>query len=115
MMFGTLLKYPVGPWSTRSFQNGKQFLTTKATTALRNSNKVSQSSRKWLQRQGKDNYVKKAKAEGSPSRSIFKLEEIVRHIANIQDSKIPKEIKSKFLRKGDIVVDLGVSLLTMVS
>ncbi len=109
MRFVTLLKYPIGPWSTRSFQNGtKRFLT-------RNANKVSQSSMKWLQRQGKDTYVKKAKAEGSPSRSIFKLEEIVRHIANIQDSKIPKEIKSKFLQKGDIVIDLGVSLLIMVS
>ena len=62
--------------------------------------KVSQSSRNWLRRQEKDVYVKRARAEGSPSRSIFKLEQIVQRAQK----------KNKyFLRKDDAVIDLGVS------
>ena len=71
-------------------------------------NFTTQSSRKWLRRQGQDEYVKKAKATGSPSRSIFKLEEIVRYLKNSQ-KKIPNDVKSTFLCKGDTVIDLGVS------
>lgn len=64
-------------------------------------------------RQEKDEYVKRAKVEGSPSRAIFKLDEIFTRInneSNNQRGKRSKEAKTKFLRKGDIVVDLGVSL-----
>lgn len=60
----------------------------------------SQSSRNWLKRQKKDVYVKKAKAEGSPSRSIFKLEEIVQRV---------QKKNMNILRKDDVVIDLGVS------
>ena len=79
-----------------------------------NSSKLSQSSRKWLNRQQKDKYTKKAKADGSPSRSIFKLEEIAKHINNNRhNNKIPKEIRKqfKFLQPGDTVIDLGVSFV----
>lgn len=54
--------------------------------------------------------MKKAKAGGSPSRAIFKLEEIVKHVKN-RNNKFPKEekVKLKFLQPGDTVIDLGVS------
>jgi 23S rRNA U2552 (ribose-2'-O)-methylase RlmE/FtsJ len=83
--------------------------------------KLSQSSRKWLTRQQKDQYAKKAKKDGSPSRAIFKLEEIAKHINNHQSRKNlklsskeqAKEAKKfKFLQPKDIVVDLGVSTCT---
>ena len=72
--------------------------------------KLTQSSRKWLKRQEKDDYVKKAKADGSPSRAIFKLEEIVNHVKNRNNEfQREEEVKLKFLQPGDAIIDLGVS------
>ncbi len=70
--------------------------------------KLSQSSRNWLQRQEKDVYSKKARKEGSPSRSIFKLEEIVKNM-NTFNKRKSKGIKFNFLQKDDVVIDLGAA------
>ena len=51
------------------------------------------SSSRWRERQARDPYVRKARAEGLRSRAVFKLEEIER--------------KDQLLRPGAVVVDLG--------
>jgi len=71
--------------------------------------KLTQSSRKWLQRHEKDEYVKRAKSEKSPSRASFKLEEILVRINNKNNNKIPKDFNIAFLGVGNTVIDLGVS------
>jgi 23S rRNA (uridine2552-2'-O)-methyltransferase len=53
------------------------------------------SSRRWLDRQASDPYVKKARAEGWRSRAVFKLEEIHQ--------------RERLLRPGMTVVDLGAA------
>lgn len=55
----------------------------------------SDSSRRWLQRQQKDIYVKRAQQEGYRSRAAYKLLEL--------------NAKDKFLRPGMTVVDLGAA------
>eukprot|EP00957_Ditylum_brightwellii_P188332 14337841-Ditylum_brightwellii.AAC.1 len=53
------------------------------------------SSKAWLLRQSKDEYAHRARKEGSPSRAIYKLEQI-------------DESKRKHLfQTGNVVVDLG--------
>jgi 23S rRNA U2552 (ribose-2'-O)-methylase RlmE/FtsJ len=61
--------------------------------------KLSGSSLKWTQRHEKDPYVKKARLLGSPSRAIFKLEEI--------DSMVEKYMQQQIKRKRGSVADLG--------
>jgi 23S rRNA (uridine2552-2'-O)-methyltransferase len=53
------------------------------------------SSRRWLERQLNDPYVKRAKSEGYRSRAAYKLAEI--------------DDKAKFLKRGARVVDLGAA------
>jgi len=53
------------------------------------------SSRRWLERQASDPYVKKAQAEGWRSRAVYKLEEINK--------------RERLLRPGMTVVDLGAA------
>jgi 23S rRNA (uridine2552-2'-O)-methyltransferase len=53
------------------------------------------SSSRWKQRQAADPWVKKAQAAGWRSRAVFKLEEL--------------DKKSRLLRRGSIVVDLGAA------
>lgn len=55
----------------------------------------SKSSTRWLQRQGSDPYVARAKAQGYRSRAVFKLEEI-------QD-------KYNVITPGQLIVDLGAA------
>ena len=57
--------------------------------------KFSQSSQRWLRRQLKDPYVKKALTRGVRSRAAFKLEEIHQ--------------KYNLFQKGQVVVDLGAA------
>jgi len=57
--------------------------------------KQSKSSRQWLDRHFKDEYVKKAQQEGYRSRAAFKLLEI--------------QEKDKLFKPGQIVVDLGAA------
>ena len=57
--------------------------------------KLTESSRKWLQRQMNDPYVHKAKAQGYRSRAAFKLLEI--------------DAKYKILKPGSTVIDLGAA------
>ena len=53
------------------------------------------SSRRWLARQHKDEYVKRARQEGARSRATYKLEEMDR--------------RDRLLRPGMLVVDLGAA------
>lgn len=55
----------------------------------------SRSSQRWLARNAKDQYVKRARQEGARSRAIYKLEEIDR--------------RDRLLRPGMTVVDLGAA------
>lgn len=55
----------------------------------------SNSSRRWLDRQRRDPYVKQAREKGLPSRASFKLSEL--------------DQRERLLRKGMMVVDLGSS------
>ncbi len=87
--------------SSTSLRNGSR--------RKRDGSKLSQSSRIWLRRQEKDEYTKRARESGSPSRSIFKLEEIVKTIKNVKNKKTLKDINLSFLRRDDTVIDLGVS------
>lgn len=64
-------------------------------TEVRNIYMVSKSSKKWLDRQEKDYYVKKAKKEGLRSRAIFKLRQI--------------QEKHSFVKKDDVVLELGAA------
>lgn len=57
--------------------------------------KRSKSSREWLERQHKDEYVKRAIAEGYRSRAVYKLQEI--------------QARDKIFRHGMTVVDLGAA------
>jgi len=57
--------------------------------------KLSGSSLKWTQRHEKDPYVKNARILGSPSRAIFKLEEI--------DSMVNNYMQQQIKRKGGVV------------
>lgn len=57
--------------------------------------KITQSSRKWLERQLNDPYVKLAQKEGKRSRAAFKLEEMIG--------------KFKLLMHAKVVVDLGAA------
>lgn len=85
--------------------------------------KLSPSSMKWTQRQLKDPYVKKARDVGSPSRAIFKLEEIDSMVTKymqqqiskkkkgsllFMDSQSPKKMKL-FHNPNSIVLDLGAA------
>ncbi len=67
---------------------------------------------RWLKRHEKDPYVKKARAQGSPSRAIFKLEQIDEMAAQF----IKKKMKNsnignlgKTLQRGSTVIDLGAA------
>lgn len=53
------------------------------------------SSRRWLQQQASDPYVKRRVEDGLRSRAAFKLEEIL--------------AKDKLIRRGDTIVDLGAA------
>ena len=53
------------------------------------------SSKRWLQRQDKDPYVRRAQVEGWRSRAVFKLIEI--------------QERYRFLRPGQTVLDLGAA------
>lgn len=53
------------------------------------------SSQRWLARNAKDPYVKRARQEGARSRAIYKLEEI--------------DLRDRLLRPGMTVVDLGAA------
>lgn len=55
----------------------------------------SKSSRRWLRRQENDPYVRRARAEGLPSRAVFKLREL--------------DARERLLRPGRTVVDLGAA------
>lgn len=57
--------------------------------------KRSKSSREWLERQHKDEYVKRAQAEGFRSRAAYKLQEL--------------DARDKILKPGMTVVDLGAA------
>jgi len=69
-----------------SFSGGKKSTSSKK--------KQSQSSMKWTKRHEKDPYVKRARAEGSPSRAIFKLEEL----ETMAISYMKQQIKKKRVR-----------------
>ena len=62
---------------------------------VKSSNKRTESSRKWLERQLNDPYVHKARTEGLRSRAAFKLKEI--------------DDKFKILKPGQKIVDLGAA------
>ena len=72
------------------------------------------SSRAWLNRQSKDVYVKKAKSDNSPSRALYKLEEIGKQIRmNPKLKKLALDKKGFFHSKKNkniVMIDLGVSL-----
>jgi 23S rRNA (uridine2552-2'-O)-methyltransferase len=53
------------------------------------------SSKRWLQRQDKDPYVKRAQADGWRSRAVFKLIEIQK--------------RDRLIRHGGVIVDLGAA------
>lgn len=71
----------------------------------------SQSSNAWKRRHEKDPYVKRARKEGSPSRAIYKIEEIEKSITNLFQKK--KRLHSLgirgLFRPGDTVLDLGAA------
>ena len=96
------------PYSHRSSLHQINSRTIKSFTK-KGRGKLTQSSRKWLQRHEKDEYVKRAKSEKSPSRASFKLEEILVRINNKNNNKIPKDFNIAFLGVGNTVIDLGVS------
>lgn len=58
-------------------------------------NKKTESQKRWLQRQSKDIYVKKAKKEGYRSRAAYKLIEI--------------QEKYKLIKSGNFILDLGAA------
>lgn len=64
-------------------------------TRVKTARKRSASSARWLQRQLNDPYVAAAKREGMRSRAAYKLTEI--------------DDKNKFLKPGQVVVDLGAA------
>jgi len=99
---------------TSSFFQNKHWYhnSTKTCSTGTSSHKttLSQSSRKWLRRQQKDQYVKKARKEGSPSRAIFKLEEIIQLIYSKKWGKKQKQKqKHSLFDRGNVVIDLGAS------
>lgn len=63
-------------------------------TVIKNK-KLSESSRRWLRRQLKDPYVRRAAREGYRSRAAYKLLEL--------------DEKYRFFKKGQVVVDLGAA------
>jgi len=70
------------------------------------------SSKAWLLRQSKDEYARRARKEGSPSRAIYKLEQIDdMHRRKQQNRKKGGASKSskQLFQKGDVVVDLGAA------
>ena len=60
-----------------------------------NKNPRSNSSSRWLQRQSKDIYVKRAKAEGLRSRAAFKIEQL--------------DKRDKIFKQGQYIIDLGAA------
>lgn len=71
----------------------KKSSNDRLTVRIKSNKKLTESSRKWLERQLNDPYVLKAKNEGFRSRAAYKLIEI--------------DNKFKILKPGQIVVDLG--------
>ncbi|KAL7533297.1 hypothetical protein ACHAXR_005156 [Thalassiosira sp. AJA248-18] len=76
--------------------------------------KGGQSSTKWLERQKKDEYVKKAQKMGLPSRAFFKLQEINENHAPAlllknEKGKENKRKKLQLIRPGMLVLDLGAA------
>jgi 23S rRNA (uridine2552-2'-O)-methyltransferase len=80
--------------------------------------KRTQSSMKWTQRHEKDPYVKRAKAEGSPSRAIFKLEELETMAISYMKQQIKKKHKNgndtmhlqkQMFQPQSTVLDLGAA------
>ena len=83
------------------------------TQRYRSGGSGSQSSNAWKRRHEKDPYVKKARMEGSPSRAIFKIEEIDKSVAKLLQRKKLKSFRTSreggLFHSGDTVLDLGVS------
>jgi len=82
--------------------------------------KRTQSSTKWTQRHEKDPYVKRARAQGSPSRAIFKLEELEIMATSFMKQKMKKkrsrndgnksqQIRTDFFLPQSTVLDLGAA------
>lgn len=95
-------------FSSFSPQNSKTKQTAKK--------KQTKSSRQWTMRQQKDPYVKMAKSRGSPSRAIFKLEEIESMAATFikqqnqkRQKKNKKPISPKVFHPSCTVIDLGAA------
>jgi len=77
---------------------------------------LTKSSSKWIRRQQKDPYVKMAKEKGSPSRSIFKLEQIDKMVQNALRKKHASagaQSHKHIFQKGNSVIDLGASIETI--
>ena len=99
---------------------------TMATTTGRNrtkkgkTSKSSPSSARWMQRQNKDPYVRKARECNSPSRSIFKLEQIDQMVVKAftgknnskkrNEKQLAQSSKLGLFQPGDTVVELGVCI-----
>lgn len=68
------------------------------------------SSRNWIRRHNKDPYVKKAWAQGSPSRAIYKLEQIDMTAGQLMSKKLKlSNHKGGMLKPGSTVIDLGAA------
>lgn len=93
----------------RWFSNSIQVLNFKSKSTIKYNNrkkKLSASSSRWLKRQERDPYAKMAKKEGSPSRSIFKLEQIDQSLSKNRNQKNSPSL----FRPGQTIIDLGVCL-----
>ena len=67
------------------------------------------SSRRWLDRQERDEYTARARKMGSPSRAIFKLEQIDRMSRGNKGKGRTSKSSRGLFRPTDTVVDLGAS------
>lgn len=109
MNFTSSYRYLTKPSSFRWFSNSTQTLSYKSKNKTikysSNRKKLSASSSRWLQRQQKDPYAKMAKKEGSPSRSIYKLEQIDKRLSK----KGNKKNQSSLFRPGQTIIDLGAA------
>ena len=92
------------------------FSSQNSNTKKSTKKKRTKSSRQWTMRQQKDPYVKKAKSRGSPSRAIFKLEEIENMAATFikqqnqkRQKKNKKPISPKIFHPSSTVIDLGAA------
>jgi len=103
-----------------------------------NSSNLSPSSRAWLQRQQKDPYVLQAQKDGSPSRAMYKLQQMDTMVYDFQKGKMAMDRKRRRLstdnnnnnlvendknqtqqpqglfQRGHVVIELGVRSIVLV-